>query len=134
MSEGPTKQHAMIMWIIWFAYLQSMLAIQFFIGGGIPSGDNIAEPMPLGLWVAAICPALIAITLRWSLMHKLRQPAQQLPALIVGLALSELPLFISLFLVGSDYPQNQIVILMIAFFSGLQYAPIYATPGMSPEA
>jgi hypothetical protein len=35
----------------------------------------------------------------------------------------------SIFLVGADYPQYQIAILMAAVFSIIQFAPSYATPG-----
>ena len=48
--------------------------------------------------------------------------------MVVGLALSENPIFFSLFLIGSDYPQNQIAVLIVAVLSLIQFAPSYLTP------
>jgi hypothetical protein len=53
--------------------------------------------------------------------------------MIVGLSLSEAPVFFSLFLVGPDYPQNQLAVLMVAVVSLIQFAPSYATPGYQQE-
>jgi hypothetical protein len=57
-----------------------------------------------------------------------------LSALIFGLALAEASILFELFLIGPDYPQNQIVGLMVAVFSLIQFAPIYATPGVDVES
>ena len=49
--------------------------------------------------------------------------------MIIGLALSEQPIFFSLFLIGADYPQNQIAVLVVSVVSLIQFAPSYGTPG-----
>jgi hypothetical protein len=36
-------------------------------------------------------------------------------------------------LIGSDYPQYQIAVLMLAVVSIIQFAPSYATPGYDLE-
>ena len=51
-------------------------------------------------------------------------------AMVIGLGLAEASIFLELFLIGADYPQNQIAVLMLAVFGLIQSAPIYATPGM----
>jgi len=124
-----TKGHALVMWIIWFAILQGAFVIQWFLGKGIPEGENAAEPMAGWLWVLCFGPIVLATLIRWLLIPKLKAPQPQLVAMIVGLSLAEAPIFFSLFLVGPDYPQNQIAVLMVAVVTIIQFAPSYATPG-----
>jgi hypothetical protein len=127
------KQQAFVMWIIWFVFLQSAFAYHFVLGDGFPTGDNAAEPMVGWLWGLCIVPIVLATGVRWLVIPKLKHQGQMLIALIVGLALTEAPIFFELFLIGSDYPQNQIAVLMLAVFSLIQFAPIYGTPGVDPE-
>jgi len=117
------------MWVIWFAMLQGVFVIQWVLGKGIPGGENIDEPMAVWLWVLALGPIVLATIIRWVVIPKLKE-VQALPvAMIVGLVFSEMPVFFSLFLIGPDYPQNQIAVLMVAVVSLIQFAPSYATPG-----
>ena len=122
------KQHAFVMWIIWFVFLQAAFAYHFILGDGFPWGENAAEPMAGWLWVLCVVPIVLATMVRWLVIPKLKDQKQMLIALIVGLALTEAPIFFEIFLIGSDYPQNQIAVLMIAVFSLIQFAPIYGTP------
>lgn len=117
------------MWILWFAFLQSSLAMHFIIGDGFPSGQNQTPSMPAFFWVAAFLPSAIAVIVRWLVIPRVKAPQQQLVAMIIGLSLAEFPIFISLFLIGSEYPKNQIAVLVVAVFSLIQFAPSYATPG-----
>ncbi len=128
------KQQALVMWIIWFVFLQLAFAYHFVLEDGFPSGDNAAEPMASWLWVLCLVPIILATIVRWWVIPKLKDQKQMLSALIVGLALTEAPILFELFLIGSDYPQNQIVVLMVAVFSLIQFAPIYATPGVDVES
>ena len=124
-----SKQQATVFWIIWFVFLQSAFVIHFLIGGGFPSGDNAAEPMAMWLWFLCFVPMVLAAGVRWLVISKLKEQKKMLVAMIIGLALSEQPIFFSLFLIGADYPQNQIAVLMASVVSLIQFAPSYATPG-----
>jgi len=124
------KQQAFVMWIIWFIFLQMAFAHHFVLGDGFPKGDNSDAPMASWLWVLCLVPVILATFLRWCVIPKLKDQKQMLLALIVGLALTEASILFELLLIGSDYPHNQIVVLMIAVFSLIQFAPIYATPGV----
>ena len=128
------KQQAFVMWIIWFGFLQMAFAYHFVLEDGFPSGDNAAETMASWLWVLCLLPIILATIVRWWVIPKLKDQKQMLSALIVGLALTEASILFELFLIGSDYPQNQIVVLMVAVFSLIQFAPIYATPGVDVES
>lgn len=85
----------------------------------------------MGTWLWAICtlPILIATALRWWVIPKIKAQQKMLVAMIIGCALSEQPIFFSLFLIGADYPQNQIAVLMLSVVSLIQFAPSYGTPG-----
>jgi len=129
----PTKQQALIAWIVWFAMLQTAFVYPFFLGDGFPSGENADEPMNAALWALCFGPILLAACIRWIVIPKLREPAQLLIAMIVGLALSESPILFSIFFMA-DYPQYQIAVLMVAIVSLIQFAPIYSTPGVKTES
>lgn len=124
-----SKQQAYVFWIIWFVFLQSAFVIHFLIGGGFPIGDNVAEPMATWLWFLCFVPMVIAAGVRWLVLAKMKDQKKMLAAMIVGLALAEQPIFFSLFLIGGDYPQYQIAVLMASVISLIQFAPSYATPG-----
>ncbi|NBB78827.1 MAG: hypothetical protein GVY36_05190 [Verrucomicrobia bacterium] len=126
------KQHALIMWIVWFIQLQAAFIFQLFLGGGFSQGENAETPMALWLWVICLVPLVLATGIRWLLIPKIKQFAQQLVAMIIGLTLAEASVFLSIFLVGPDYPQYQIAILMVAVVALIQFAPSYATPGYKP--
>jgi len=128
------KKQALVMWIIWFAFLQSAFIYHFFVGDGFPEGDNVAEPMTLWLWALCIVPVVLATVVRWVLVPKLTQQSHMLVAMVVGLGLTEVSIGLELFLIGADYPQSQIVVLMLAVLSLIQFAPIYATPGVRAES
>lgn len=125
----PSKQHAIVMWIIWFAQLQAAFIFQFLLGHGFSQGENSDAPMAWWLWVVCLLPLVIATGIRWMVIPKVKLAPQQLVAMIIGLALSEASVLTSIFLVGADYPQYQIAILMVVVFSIIQFAPSYATPG-----
>lgn len=109
--------------------------MQWFLGGGIPEGENVEAPMSVVLWLMCFTPLILASVIRWLVIPKIQVAEQQLVAMIVGLALSEGPIFLSLFLIGSEYPQNQVAVLIVAVFSIIQFAPSYATPGYElPDA
>lgn len=117
------------MWIIWFATLQSAFIFQWVLGKGMPEGENAGEPMAVWLWLLCFGPILLATLIRWLVITKLKDAQAQLVAMIIGLSLAEAPIFFSLFLIGPDYPQNQIAVLMVAVVAIIQFAPSYATPG-----
>lgn len=121
------------MWIIWFAILQGVFVIQFLVGGGLPEGENAVEPMAPSLWALCFGPILLATAIRWLLIPKVKTRQTQLTAMIVGLSLAEAPILLSLFLVGPDYPQNHIAVLMVGLAAIFQFAPKYAATGDEVE-
>lgn len=128
-----TKQHALVMWVLWFAQLQAAFIFQMFLGDGFSKAANAAEPMALWLWLICCVPLVLATAIRWLIIPKIQLPQQQLMAMIIGLALAEGTVLLSIFLVAPDYPQNQIGILMVAVVALIQFAPSYATPGYKVE-
>jgi hypothetical protein len=124
-----TKQHALVMWIIWFAQLQAAFVFQIFLGNGFKSAENADSPMAFWLWLLCLLPLVFAAGIRWLAIPKVTQAVQQLVMMIVGLGLVEASVLCGIFLVGPDYPQYQIALLMVAVASLIQFAPSYATPG-----
>ncbi|MDQ8196308.1 hypothetical protein QEH59_17870 [Coraliomargarita sp. SDUM461004] len=128
-----TKQHAIVMWIIWFAQLQAAFMFQFFLADGFSKESNLATPMAGWIWLLCIAPLVLATGIRWLGIPKMAEPNKQLVIMIIGLALCETSVLSSIFLVARDYPQYQIGILMVAVVSIIQFAPSYATPGYKLE-
>jgi hypothetical protein len=127
------KQQALVMWILWFLFLQAALAIHFVIGGGFPQGENVPQAMePWFGWAAAL-PLVGATLLRWLLIPRCQSQKQQFVLMVVGMALSALAILIALVLMGDDYPQNQVLVLAATVLALIQFAPSYATPGYKLE-
>ena len=122
------------MWIIWFAQLQAAFVFQVFLGGGFSKAENVETPMALWLWALCFVPLVVATGIRWMAIPKAQLPVQQLVLMIVGLALSEAAVILSIFMVAPGYPQYQIAVLMVAVVSIIQFAPSYATPGYKLES
>jgi hypothetical protein len=129
MTPDP-KQHALLCWIIWFVFFQAAFIYHFVLSDGFPSGVNVEEPMALWLWLICLIPLAVATAIRWLVLTKPLQPKPQLVAMIIGVALCEAAILFEIFLIGSDYPQNQVIILALAVFGLIQFAPTYATPGL----
>ncbi len=119
-----------IPWILWFAYLQATFVVvyllrDFFTREGEPATGLI-------LFVAIVSMLLFAAAsfIRWRILSRPLGPSKQLVLLIVGLALSETPVFLSIFMLGGE-PSAQFALLILAVLSIIQFAPTYATPGVS---
>lgn len=120
------RNQVLVLWIVWFAFLQVAFAYHFILDGGLPSGENIAEPMNPTFWALCLAPILAATVIRWIVLPKLPDFQPKLVAQIVGMALAESAILFEIFLIGSDYPQNQIAILVVALFALFQFAPTHA--------
>ena len=129
-----TKQHAIVMWVIWFAQLQAAFVFQFFLAGGFSKDGNLETPMASWVWLLCLAPIVLATGIRWLSISKTTEPTKQLITMIIGLALCEMSVFCSIFLAAHDYPQNQIGILMVAVVAIIQFAPSYATPGYAMKS
>ena len=93
-NETMRSTDQIIAWVIWGAILIGLFFLQFFIGGGIPTGDEMENPPTV---MSLICIACVAIgtLIRWLVIPKLNDNPKLLRAMIVGLALCE----------GSGLPQ-----------------------------
>lgn len=120
------------MWIIWFAMLQSAFVFSYFLGKGLPRGENADAPMAAWIWVVCFLPLVVATILRWIVLPKIKEAQDQLTIMIIGLSMGECAVFFQIFLIGPEYPQNQIAVLIVAVLVLILMAPSYATPGVRP--
>jgi uncharacterized membrane protein len=115
----------MVFWIIWFAILQGLVVIQFFVGGGIPEGADQGDP-PMWALAAAGALALAALAIRFTVIPKIQSVPKKLPLMIVGLALSEGIGFLGMFSVGKEFPTTRLSLLVLAICCIVSLAPVYA--------
>jgi hypothetical protein len=121
----PKEKKAIVFWIIWFAILQGVFILQFFIGGGLPKGSDQGSP-PLWVLAAAGTLALLALAIRFRVIPKIAEVQQRLPAMIAGLAVSEGISLLGVFALGKEFPATQVVFFVMAVFCIMTFAPIYA--------
>ncbi|MEY3894984.1 MAG: hypothetical protein RLZZ214_503 [Verrucomicrobiota bacterium] len=114
-----------VFWIIWFAILQGLVMIQFFVGGGIPEGPDQGNP-PVWVLAAAGALALAALAIRFTVIPKIQSLPKKLPLMIVGLALSEAIGLLGMFLVGKEFPTTRLSLLVLAVCCIVSLAPVYA--------
>jgi hypothetical protein len=121
----PRQPAALVFWIIWFAILQGLVMIQFVVGAGIPQGADQGTPPPWYVGVAGGL-AVAALAIRFFLIPKLDSVSKKLPAMIVGLALSEAVGFAGIFLIGKEFPSTRLQLFGLAVACVMSFAPVYA--------
>ena len=114
----------LIAWVIWGAILMGLFVLQFFIGGGIPTGDQMENP-PTVMSLICIAGVAIGTLIRWLVIPKLNDNLKLLPAMIVGLALCESSGLLQMFLLGKEYGDTQKLIFVLAVLGVVQFAPTY---------
>jgi CDP-diglyceride synthetase len=115
-----------VFWIIWFAIMNGLFIMLFVAGGGIPKGANTGQPPT---WIVGACAALVvvAVAIRFLLIPKIKQLAQLLPAMVIGMALAETVGIFAIFLLGKEFPETRMTLFLTSAFTVLIYAPSYAS-------
>jgi CDP-diglyceride synthetase len=124
-NKTPTPNIA-VFWIIWFAIMNGLFIMLFLVAGGIPKGANQGPPPT---WIVGACAALVvvAVAIRFLLIPKIKQIAQLLPAMIVGMAFAEAVGIFAIFLLGKEFPETRMSLFLTSAFTVLIYAPSYAS-------
>lgn len=122
-----------VFWIIWFSILSGLLVIQAFAAGGMPSGEDHGNG-PLLFQMLALFVATVAMVVRFVVIPKLGTLEKKLPAMIVGLAMSESIGILGAFVVSPDFGATRFFMLAVSIACIVLFAPVYAKPtgGGSP--
>ncbi len=122
-QTAPNK--TLVLWVIWAAMLAALFKFQFFLGGGLPSGedDGMADLPFLAMAIGAL---LASTAIRWIVLPRQKSEDAVLVTMIIGIALAESAQFFQLFLIGDAYPQTQLTIFVFAVLGVAQFVPIYA--------
>ena len=123
-NETMRSPDQLIAWVIWGAILMGLFILQFFIGGGIPNGDQMENP-PTVMSLICIAGVAIGTLIRWLVIPKLNGYHNLLRAMVVGLALCEGSGIQQIFLLGKEYPDTQKLIFVLAVLGVVQFAPTY---------
>ncbi|MEY3395133.1 MAG: hypothetical protein RL346_1369 [Verrucomicrobiota bacterium] len=125
MRRPDNTPHTLVFWIIWFALINGLFMIIFFLNGGFPQGANEGDPDAI---IPGICVILIviAMAIRFFIIPKIRTAEQLLPAMLIGLALCEGVGIMGVILIPKTLPQTQLALITAAISSMLVYAPFYA--------
>jgi hypothetical protein len=133
---NPSQQapaQPVVFWIIWFAILSGLMIIQFILGGGIPAVSS-QEKEPVIWQVVALGAATVALVIRFIIIPRLEGLEKKLPAMIIGLAVSEGVGIIGIFVVPHEHSSTRLFMLGTAIVCIVLSAPVYAKPsgGGSP--
>ena len=123
-NETMRSTEQITAWVIWGAILIGLFVVQFFIGGGIPTGDQMENP-PTVMSLICIAGVAIGTLIRWLVIPKLNDKPKLLRAMLVGLALSQGSGVLQIFLLGKEYPDSQKLIFVLAVLGVVQFAPTY---------
>jgi hypothetical protein len=118
-----------VFWVIWFAILSGLLIMQFFAGGGIPTGGGQGGE-PAIYQVVTLAIAAAALFVRFVIIPRLKGLEKKLPAMIIGLALSEGIGIIGMFAIPQHHASTRVFMLGAAIVCIVLSAPVYAkVPG-----
>ena len=123
-NETMRSPDQLIAWVLWGAILMGLFFLQFFIGGVIPTGDEMENP-PTVMSLICIAGVAIGTLIRWLVIPKLSDKPKLLRAMVVGLALSQGSGLLQIFLLGKEYPDSQKLIFVFAVLGVVQFAPTY---------
>jgi hypothetical protein len=123
-TSGPQQPQIIVPWILWFSILMGLFMVQFFVGGGIPSGPDKGAPPTTMLMICA--GALLAsLIVRFVILPSRKTLEQQLPLMLVGLALAEGCGFLGIFAIPSAFPQTKLWLFIAAVVGVVSHAPVY---------
>lgn len=115
----------LVFWIIWFAILSGLLIMQFFAGGGIPSGTDQGEE-PVLFRLLALGAAAAALFVRFGVIPRIKELEKKLPVMIVGLALAEGIGILGMFAVPRELGATRLFMLGLSIACVVISAPTYA--------
>ena len=119
-STATPRHQQLVMWVLWFAFLQGIILFRVFLAKPLPPGS--IPPPDAFPWGVSLMPALLSSVIRWQLLPRAQQAQQGLVYMILGIALAEATCFFGLFLTPS-----KLNLLFAASFLGVfQFAPLWA--------
>ena len=122
--QGPPR--ALVLWIIWFALVAAVPFYVVFLGGGWPTGKNPPDaPLP-AMFLVGLAELIGATAIRWFVLPRFQKLQQKLVWMVVGLSLSEGPVFYSIFLIPRSLPETRMLLIVLCVLSLLQFIPLYA--------
>ena len=124
MNADTPKPTAMVFWILWFALLNGIVIITFFIGGGFPEGENQGKPPALIIAMAAAL-VVISVAIRFLAIPKAKELEKLLPLMLVGMAFAEGIGIIGIIVVPKDFPETRLALFVTSVSAMLAYAPFY---------
>lgn len=102
--------------------------IQFFAGGGIPTGKEL-DPAPLWMKVIPVVLGTAALALRFFLLPRIKALPGKLPPMIIGLALAEAAGIVGAFLIDGRHGATRLTVFLLAVVCIILQAPIYTLVG-----
>lgn len=106
----------MVPWVLWGAFMVGVVMMYVFLGNKkAPAPDDSQQ------WMVALAPLLISLIIRWNVIPRVTAVTSGLVAMIVGIALAEMVLFLGLFI----FPAHQLELFLAALFGIAQHAPVY---------
>lgn len=114
-----------VFWVIWSAILSGLLIMQFFAGGGIPTGGGQGKE-PAIYQVISLGIAAASLFVRFVIIPRLKGLEKKLPAMIVGLALAEGIGIIGMFAIPHQHASTRLFMLGTAIVCIVLSAPVYA--------
>lgn len=114
----------MVFWILWFALLNGIVIITFFVGGGLPEGENQEKPPTLIIAMSATL-AVISVAIRFLAIPKTKELEKLLPLMLVGMAFAEGIGIIGIFVVAKELPETRLALFVTSVSAMLAYAPFY---------
>ena len=120
-TTATPRQQQLIMWVLWFAFLNAIIMFRIFLVKPLPVG-RLPSPDSF-LWVFSLFPALLSGVIRWTILPRQQHVQQGLVCMILGLAFAEATSLIGIFLT----PSHLNLLSCASFLAAFQFAPVWAS-------
>jgi hypothetical protein len=108
-----------VWWTLWAAFFVGVFFYYKFLGRGLPAGPNHPDPAD---WQFGTIPVFVSAIIRWTILPRLTQPKSGLSAMLAGIALAEMTVFLGLFV----FRQHPLELFVFGVLGILQFIPVYA--------
>jgi hypothetical protein len=122
------RQHQLVMWVLWFAFLQGVVCFRIFLVK--PTTPGTPPPADVMPWLVALLPVLASVIVRWLVLPRTQVMQQALTFLILGIAFAEATSLFAIFL----SPSKLNLLFCASVFGILQFAPVWADRFFASES
>lgn len=121
MPNKSSDRVGRILWVIWGAILIGLVYYRMLLVSGADNTKSIVMPEGSTGWLLYLVPIVIAVSMRWLVIPRIRNPMRVMVPFIVGISFAETLTFFGIFI----FPKQFTLFYFTSWALMLQLAPLW---------